>query len=29
VEPAWNLFDLMPNGRGVDWDEQLDYNCCR
>jgi predicted dithiol-disulfide oxidoreductase (DUF899 family) len=27
VEPAWNLFDLMPNGRGVDWDEQLDYDC--
>jgi predicted dithiol-disulfide oxidoreductase (DUF899 family) len=28
VEPAWNLFDLMPAGRGVDWDEQLDYSCC-
>lgn len=29
IEPAWNLFDLMPAGRGVDWDEQLDYDCCR
>ncbi|MBA2386841.1 MAG: DUF899 family protein [Acidimicrobiia bacterium] len=28
VEPAWNMFDLMPAGRGTDWDEQLDYNCC-
>jgi predicted dithiol-disulfide oxidoreductase (DUF899 family) len=26
VEPAWNMFDLMPEGRGVDWDEQLDYD---
>ncbi len=29
VEPAWNMFDLMPEGRGVGWDEQLDYDCCR
>jgi predicted dithiol-disulfide oxidoreductase (DUF899 family) len=29
VEPAWNVFDLLPSGRGVDWDEQLDYDCCR
>jgi predicted dithiol-disulfide oxidoreductase (DUF899 family) len=28
IEPAWNVFDLMPEGRGVDWDEQLDYDCC-
>lgn len=28
IEPAWNMFDLMPEGRGVDWDEQLDYDCC-
>jgi predicted dithiol-disulfide oxidoreductase (DUF899 family) len=27
LEPAWNLFDLMPDGRGSDWDEQLDYGC--
>jgi predicted dithiol-disulfide oxidoreductase (DUF899 family) len=27
LEPAWNLFDLMPDGRGADWDEQLDYGC--
>jgi predicted dithiol-disulfide oxidoreductase (DUF899 family) len=25
LEPAWNLFDLTPEGRGVDWDEQLQY----
>lgn len=25
VETAWNLFDLMPQGRGIDWHEQLDY----
>ena len=23
VEPLWNLFDLIPEGRGTDWDEQL------
>jgi predicted dithiol-disulfide oxidoreductase (DUF899 family) len=28
VEMAWNLFDLMPTGRGADWDELLDYDCC-
>jgi len=28
VEPAWNMFDLMPGGRGADWDEQLQYDCC-
>jgi predicted dithiol-disulfide oxidoreductase (DUF899 family) len=27
IEPVWNIFDLTPNGRGVDWDEQLSY-CC-
>jgi predicted dithiol-disulfide oxidoreductase (DUF899 family) len=26
LEPSWNMFDLMPHGRGVDWDEQLDYD---
>jgi predicted dithiol-disulfide oxidoreductase (DUF899 family) len=25
LEPVWNLFDLIPEGRGEDWDEQLSY----
>ena len=25
IEPLWNLFDLTPEGRGSDWDEQLRY----
>jgi predicted dithiol-disulfide oxidoreductase (DUF899 family) len=25
IEPLWNLFDLIPEGRGTDWDEQLHY----
>jgi predicted dithiol-disulfide oxidoreductase (DUF899 family) len=25
LEPVWNLFDLIPEGRGSDWDEQLSY----
>jgi len=25
IEPVWNLFDLTPEGRGADWDEQLAY----
>ena len=29
LEPSWNLFDLMRTGRGEDWDEQFDYDCCR
>jgi predicted dithiol-disulfide oxidoreductase (DUF899 family) len=29
LEPSWNLFDLTPEGRGADWDELLDYDCCR
>jgi predicted dithiol-disulfide oxidoreductase (DUF899 family) len=28
LEFSWNLFDLMPGGRGADWNEQLDYSCC-
>jgi predicted dithiol-disulfide oxidoreductase (DUF899 family) len=24
LEPLWNLFDLIPEGR-PDWDEQLEY----
>jgi predicted dithiol-disulfide oxidoreductase (DUF899 family) len=29
LEPLWNLLDLIPEGRGSGWDEQLDYDCCR
>ncbi len=25
IEPLWNLFDLTPEGRPTDWDEQLSY----
>jgi predicted dithiol-disulfide oxidoreductase (DUF899 family) len=25
IEPLWNLFDLTPDGRPVDWYEQLSY----
>jgi predicted dithiol-disulfide oxidoreductase (DUF899 family) len=25
LEPLWNLYDLTPEGRGADWDEQLHY----
>lgn len=25
LEPVWNLFDLTPEGRPRDWDEQLSY----
>ncbi len=25
IEPLWNLYDLVPEGRGTDWDEQLSY----
>jgi predicted dithiol-disulfide oxidoreductase (DUF899 family) len=25
LEPLWNLFDLTPDGRPTDWDEQLSY----
>jgi predicted dithiol-disulfide oxidoreductase (DUF899 family) len=28
VEMSWNLFDLLPEGRGADWTEQFDYYCC-
>jgi predicted dithiol-disulfide oxidoreductase (DUF899 family) len=28
LEPLWNMFDLIPKGRGTGWDEQLDYPCC-
>jgi predicted dithiol-disulfide oxidoreductase (DUF899 family) len=26
IEPLWNVFDLTPDGRGTDWDEQLSYS---
>jgi predicted dithiol-disulfide oxidoreductase (DUF899 family) len=26
LEPVWNLFDLTPEGRLTDWDEQLSYS---
>ena len=26
LEPVWNLFDLTPEGRPPDWDEQLSYS---
>ncbi|MGP3984877.1 DUF899 family protein [Streptomyces sp. KR80] len=26
LEPLWNLFDLTPEGRGTDWEEQLSYS---
>jgi len=25
LEPLWNMFDLTPEGRPTDWDEQLAY----
>jgi predicted dithiol-disulfide oxidoreductase (DUF899 family) len=25
LEPSWNMFDLTPEGRQEDWDEQLQY----
>jgi predicted dithiol-disulfide oxidoreductase (DUF899 family) len=28
LEPLWNMFDLIPEGRGTSWDEQLEYSCC-
>src|SRR5262245_47585825 len=28
LEPVWNLLDLTPEGRPIDWDEQLSYTCC-
>jgi predicted dithiol-disulfide oxidoreductase (DUF899 family) len=26
IEPLWNLFDLTPDGRSNDWEEQLAYD---
>jgi predicted dithiol-disulfide oxidoreductase (DUF899 family) len=25
LEPLWNFFDLIPEGRPNDWEEQLSY----
>jgi hypothetical protein len=25
LEPDWNIFDLVAEGRSPDWDEQIDY----
>ena len=25
IEPLWNLFDLIPEGRGTGWNEQISY----
>jgi hypothetical protein len=25
LEPVWNLLDLTPEGRPLDWDEQFSY----
>ena len=27
IEPVWNLFDVTPEGRDPNFDEQLDYDC--
>jgi predicted dithiol-disulfide oxidoreductase (DUF899 family) len=29
IEPVWNIFDLTPEGRPGDWDEQMEYDCCK
>jgi len=29
LEPLWNFFDLIPEGRGTGWDEQLQYDDVR
>jgi predicted dithiol-disulfide oxidoreductase (DUF899 family) len=26
LEPVWNMFDLTPEGRPANWDEQLSYS---
>ena len=28
IEPVWNILDLIPEGRGGSWEEQVDYGCC-
>ena len=29
LEPLWNLLDLVPTGRGTEWDEQFSYRATR
>lgn len=29
LEPLWNMLDMTRDGRGTDWEEQLQYPCCR
>ena len=29
IEPLWNIFDLTPEGRDAEWEEQIEYDCCR
>jgi predicted dithiol-disulfide oxidoreductase (DUF899 family) len=29
LEPLWNMLDMTREGRGSDWEEQLQYSCCR
>jgi predicted dithiol-disulfide oxidoreductase (DUF899 family) len=29
VEALWTLQDFTPEGRAMNWHEQLDYDCCR
>jgi len=30
LEPLWNMLDLTPEGRDVNWNEQFEYDdCCR
>lgn len=28
IEPLWNIFDLVSDGRGGEWEEQFAYPCC-
>ena len=28
LEPFWNLFDMVPGGRAMKFQEQLQYGCC-
>lgn len=28
LEPLWNIFDLTPEGRPENWNEQMQYHCC-
>jgi predicted dithiol-disulfide oxidoreductase (DUF899 family) len=28
IEQMWNIFDLTPEGRPLNWHEQMNYDCC-